>query len=43
VSPRASYDGADLLRAGFTWKETEEMVIWKGLDSEIRRKVLSAV
>lgn len=39
VSPRASIFGSKLLRAGLSRKMVEEMVIWKGMEAEARRKV----
>ena len=38
VSPRASVAGAKLLSAGWPWKEVEEAVLWKGLDTDARAK-----
>lgn len=38
VSPRASMAGAKLLAAGWPWKEVEEAVLWKGLDTDARAK-----
>lgn len=43
VSPRASMDGADLLEAGFDAKEVLEMVIFKGCDEDIRKKIMKDV
>ena len=39
VSPRATINGARLLAAGWTWTDTEEAVIWKGLDRDTKAKV----
>jgi MoxR-like ATPase len=39
VSPRASTAGAKLLAAGWPWKEVEEAVLWKGLDTDARSKL----
>jgi hypothetical protein len=33
ISPRASMQGADLLRIGIDRKEVEKDVVWKGLDA----------
>ena len=41
VSPRATINGARLLAAGWTWADTEEAVIWKGLDRETKAKVVA--
>lgn len=40
VSPRASMDGADLLDAGFHISDVVKMVILKGVDKDIEKKVL---
>ena len=42
ISPRASINGARLLASGFKEKVVEEMVIWKGISEEIRKKIMSA-
>lgn len=39
VSPRASIEGAKLLRAGFPREQVENMVVWKGLDAPAVAKV----
>lgn len=39
ISPRASIYGAKLLAAGMTTDEVAEMVIWKGIPSDIRAKI----
>ena len=39
VSPRASIYGAKLLAAGWTWNDTVESVLFKGLDSDSRAKI----
>jgi cobaltochelatase CobS len=39
VSPRASIGGAIYLRAGLPWQQVADMVIWKGLDAETRRRI----
>lgn len=41
VSPRATLNGARLLAAGWTWADTEEAVIWKGLDRDTKAKVVA--
>lgn len=41
VSPRATINGARLLAAGWTWADTEEAVIWKGLDRDTKAKVVA--
>ena len=43
VSPRATINGTKLLAAGFTWEETEDCVIWKGIDADTKAKVLAKV
>lgn len=43
ITPRASINGAALLRAGFSRAEVEDMVIWKGCDETVRRTVKAAV
>jgi hypothetical protein len=41
-SPRASMDSGKILNVGaFTWKETEEMCIWKGMAPDIKSKILA--
>lgn len=39
VSPRATINGVKLMAAGWTWADTEEAVIWKGLDADTKAKV----
>lgn len=39
VSPRATIAGVKLYAAGWTPADIEESVIWKGLDSDSRKKV----
>jgi len=39
VSPRATVAGVKLLSAGWAWHETEEAVIFKGLDADSRAKL----
>lgn len=43
VSPRASIFGSQLLRSGMSKKETEEMVIWKGMEKETRKKIRAEI
>lgn len=43
VSPRASIDGADLLEAGFAINDVVDMVILKGCDDDIKKKVLKNI
>lgn len=43
VSPRASMDGADLLEAGFSPSEVMDMVIYKGCDEDIKKKISKGV
>jgi cobaltochelatase CobS len=39
ISPRASIYGAKLLAAGIDRSRVEDMTIWKGADSELRRRI----
>lgn len=39
VSPRATLHGVKLLAAGWSWADTEQAVIWKGLDADTKTKV----
>lgn len=39
ISPRASIYGAKLLSAGFSQKEVEDMVIWKGISKDIVNRI----
>lgn len=43
ISPRASYSGATLRRAGLAFDLVTEAAIWKGLDTDQRRKIESAI
>lgn len=43
VSPRATIAGSKLLAAGWTWKDVEDAVIWKGLDTDTVTKVQAAI
>lgn len=40
ISPRASINGAKLLAAGWAQEVVEERLIWKGLDAELKRRIL---
>lgn len=40
ISPRASINGAKLLAAGWKQELVEERIIWKGLDAELKRRIL---
>lgn len=40
ISPRASINGAKLLAAGWAQELVEERIIWKGLDAELKRRIL---
>lgn len=40
ISPRASINGAKLLAAGWTQELVEERVIWKGIDTELKRRII---
>lgn len=39
ISPRASIVGASLLADGFTEKEVEQMVVWKGIEKSLVDKI----
>jgi len=43
ISPRASMDGADLLEAGFDIKDVMEMVIYKGCNDDIKKKITQGI
>jgi MoxR-like ATPase len=43
ISPRASMDGADLLEAGFDIKDVMDMVVYKGCDEDIKKKITNGV
>lgn len=42
ISPRASINGAKLLAHGVALGTVENMMIWKGVDTELRRRIESA-
>lgn len=42
ISPRASIHGAKLLHIGWKQKDVEERVIWKGIDDELKDRILKA-
>lgn len=39
ISPRATFNGAKLLAAGWPQKVVEERIIWKGIDPELRKRI----
>lgn len=39
ISPRASISGAKLLANGFTEKRVADLLVWKGIPTDIRRKI----
>lgn len=41
VSPRASIKGATLLQAGFSLAETLDMVVFKGINTEVKQRILN--
>lgn len=41
VSPRQSIMGATMLRAGFDWSEVERTVLWGGVGTDDRAKILA--
>lgn len=40
ISPRASINGAKLLAAGWKQELIEERVIWKGIDAELKKRII---
>lgn len=43
VSPRATFQGADLLEAGFKIEEVLDMVVYKGVSDDVKRQLLDNV
>lgn len=43
ISPRASYYGATLRRAGLAFDMVTEVALWKGLDTEQRQRIVAAI
>lgn len=43
ISPRASYYGATLRRAGMAFDMVAEVALWKGLDREQRARIIAAI
>ena len=43
ISPRASIYGAKLLTSGWDQKTVENRVIWKGLDEDLKKRILSHI
>jgi hypothetical protein len=43
VTPRATYDGCKLLKAGMDWDTVAGMVVYKGLDADTRAQLEKAV
>lgn len=43
VSPRASIKGSQLLAAGFSESEVEEMVLWKGMDEATKNSIINSL
>jgi cobaltochelatase CobS len=43
VSPRASMKGAQLLAAGFTENEVLDMVIYKGINAEVKNRIMANI
>ena len=39
VSPRATFNGAKLLAAGWSWDDVQESALFKGIDSDTRAKI----
>lgn len=42
ISPRASQHGAKLLTLGWKQDTVEERVIWKGIDEELKKRIIAA-
>jgi len=40
ISPRASINGAKLLSAGWSRTEVEDALIWKGIDAELKKRII---
>jgi len=40
ISPRASIHGAKMRRAGWDQKTVEERIIWKGIDKDLKERIL---
>lgn len=40
ISPRASINGAKLIAAGWKQELVEERVIWKGIDGELKKRII---
>lgn len=43
ISPRATLNGAKLLAAGWPQNVLEERIIWKGLDAELKARILESM
>ena len=43
VSPRASINGGKLLAQGMPRERVEELVVWKGVDSELRKRIVARI
>lgn len=43
ISPRASINGAKLLAMGWPQKDVEDGLIWKGMDPELKERILAQV
>ena len=43
ISPRASINGAKMLARGWDQKKVEDRVIWKGMDPEMKERILKAL
>lgn len=42
ISPRASQAGAKLLALGWSQEKVEDRVIWKGMDNELKKRIVQA-
>jgi hypothetical protein len=40
ISPRASIHGAKLKKAGWSQKTVEERIVWKGIDKDLKERIL---
>lgn len=43
ISPRASIHGAKLLKLGWDQKVVEERLIWKGMDNDLRERIVAHI
>jgi hypothetical protein len=43
ISPRATINGAKLLKAGVRQEEVEEAVIWRGVNRDVRDRITARI